>query len=56
MAMKPYEGGVELKSVTCTDPAGMIPDMLKNKLATRQANRLKFIVNFLKTGEKPGDD
>ena len=56
MAFKPYEGGVEIKSVASTDLAGMIPDMVKNKLATRQSNRILNIVNFCKTGAKPEDD
>ena len=56
LAFKPYEGGVELMSVASSDLAGMIPDMIKNKMASRQANRLKNLVNFLKNGVKPGED
>ena len=56
MAFKPYEGSVELMSVSYADLAEMIPDMIKNRMATRQASRLKSLVNFLKTGTKPGGD
>ena len=55
LAFKPYDGGVELKSVAGTDLAGMIPDMVKNKMASRQANRLKNLVGFLRDGVRPED-
>ncbi len=55
-AWKPYEGGMEIKFVNKVDPNGSIPDMIKNKMAKRMSNGVMHLVNFLKTGAKPGDD
>ena len=35
------------------DPNGMIPDMIKNKMAKRVSNGPMLLVNYLKTGERP---
>ena len=37
------------------DPAGMIPSMIKKKLAKRFANALLILTAYLQSGEKPED-
>ena len=34
----PFEGGIEITNVICMDIGGSVPDMMKNKMATRNAN------------------
>ena len=41
LMFKAYDGGVELKQCICLDLAGMLPDMAKSKMATKQSNGLK---------------
>ena len=52
-AYKPYDGGIEFKQVSCMDPAGMIPQFIKNAMAGRMANALLLIVDYLKDGTVP---
>ena len=51
----PYEGGFDIVSVTCSDPAGSIPDVLKNRQATRNANAPINTANFILSGKLPSD-
>ena len=53
MSFKPYEGGMELRHIVKMDPAGMIPDFIKNKAAARMANTLHVITNYVKDGTIP---
>ena len=53
MSWKPYEGGMELTHVVQMDPNGMIPAFIKNKAATRMANTLQVIVNYVRDGTIP---
>ena len=55
-AWRPYEGGLEIWHINKMNPAGSIPDFLKNKMAKRMANGVLNLVNFIKTGAKPADD
>mmetsp|Transcript_13213 Transcript_13213/g.16792 ORF Transcript_13213/g.16792 Transcript_13213/m.16792 type:complete len:217 (-) Transcript_13213:107-757(-) len=50
---KPCEGGMELKQLLCMDPAGMIPGFIKNAMASRMANGLMLMVDYLKDGTIP---
>ena len=51
----PYEGGFDITTVVCSDPAGSIPDALKNKQASRAAQQPVNLVNFILTGATPSD-
>ena len=51
--MKPYDGGMDLLQIVGIDVAGMIPDMMKNKLATRQSQGLLMAVDYLRDGTVP---
>ena len=51
--MKPYDGGMDLLQIIGVDVAGMIPDMMKNKLATRQSQGLLMAVDYLRDGTVP---
>ena len=46
---------MELKQCICLDLAGMLPDMAKSKMATKQSNGLKNLVEYLKHGTIPGE-
>ena len=46
----PVEGGFKITNVTCADPAGSIPDFLKNKLAAKHANGPVQLADFMLTG------
>ena len=50
---KPYDGGIELQQLVENDPCGSIPGFMKSKSATRAANNLIHLVNYLQTGAKP---
>ena len=50
---KPYEGGMELRSVMKMDPNGSIPSMIKNKMGSRMAGGLKIMVDYLQNGTVP---
>ena len=45
------EGGLEFKMATCMDPAGSIPDMLKNKSGARMLRNAERMFHFMVTGE-----
>ena len=51
----PIEGGYEIATVMCADPAGSIPDVLKNKFANRTAQQPYILGNFMLTGALPTD-
>ena len=51
----PCEGGFDITCVTCSDPAGSIPDMIKNKLAKRHADGPLNLAIFMLTGNGPTD-
>ena len=53
MSWKPYDGGLELQHVVKIDPAGMIPDFIKNKAAARLASTLLIIVDYVQNGTVP---
>ena len=53
MAWKPYDGGMELTHIVKVDPCGSIPSFIKNKAATRLANSLQVIVNYVRDGTVP---
>ena len=44
---KPVEGGVFLVEVICVDPAGSLPQMLKNQIAKSNSAGLKKMVHHL---------
>lgn len=46
----PFEGGYDIVTVVCTDPAGSIPDFLKKKKADKDASYPLTIANFMLTG------
>ena len=52
---KPVDGGFEVTTVMCADPAGSIPDAMKNKQAARNAQQPFNICNFMLTGAVPTD-
>ena len=45
-----------MKQVGCMDLAGMIPDMVKNAMAKKQANGLKNLCAYAKDGTIPEQD
>ena len=47
------DGEMEIRQMVCLDPAGMIPDFIKNKIAKRLKDQTEFVVRYLVTGEKP---
>ena len=47
---KPCEDGLEITCVTCVDPAGSLPNFLKNHQADHHADAPKDIANFLQKG------
>ena len=49
----PYEGGVDLTNIICTDAGGMIPDFIKKIVAKRTTENARFLVNFLMKGTVP---
>ena len=51
----PYEGGIDIVTVMCSDPAGSIPDAMKNKQAARNAQQPVNMANFMLTGAVPSD-
>ena len=51
----PYEGGMDIVTIMCSDPAGSIPDAMKNKQATRNAQQPVNLANFMLTGASPSD-
>ena len=51
---RPFEGGMELKQVIKMDVQGSIPGWIKNKVASRMADNLMIIVNYIKDGTVPG--
>ena len=53
MSWKPYDGGIYLEHIVKMDPAGMIPDFIKNKAATRMTNTLLIITDYLMHGTIP---
>ena len=53
VAYKPYDGGMELKSVLAMDPAGSIPGFIKSKMGGRMANQLILLTDYLKNGAVP---
>ena len=53
MSWKPYDGGIYLEHIVKMDPAGMIPDFIKNKAATRMTNTLLIITEYLMHGTIP---
>ena len=48
-------GGYHITTVTASDPAGSIPQFLKDKQATRHANSPVVLANFMLTGATPSD-
>ena len=51
----PFEGGIDIVTVMCSDPSGSIPDAMKNKAATRNAQQPVNLANFMLTGAIPSD-
>ncbi len=51
----PVSGGYQIITVTCADPAGSIPQFLKDKQATRHANAPINLANFMLSGATPSD-
>ena len=49
----PVTGGFDITTVTCADPAGSIPDGMKNKQAARHAQAPVNLSNFMLTGAVP---
>ena len=53
ISWKAYDGGIELVQINHSNPGGSIPGFMKSKSATRAANNLIHLVNYLQTGAKP---
>ena len=49
------EGGAKWTQVQCVDMGGSIPDMMKGKIAARQAKQGFNTINFILTGSKIKD-
>ena len=53
MSWKPYDGGMYLEHIVKMDPAGMIPDFIKSKAASRLANTMFIITDYVMNGTIP---
>ena len=49
---KPVDGGVKITEVICVDPAGALPQMIKDKIAKSNSAGLKKMVHHLQTKKK----
>ena len=49
--LTPVEGGLNIQMASCMDPMGSIPDMFKNKAATRMLKNAEKMYHFMMTGE-----
>ena len=52
MRVEEKQGYAIWKNVICTELGGSIPNMMKGKIATRQAKQSFNVLNFMLTGEK----
>jgi len=46
--MEPCEDGVRVSAVLCVDPAGSLPDFVKNKIAAQNSNTAENMVKHLR--------
>ena len=53
LRVTPYDGGVDLINTACTDPNGLIPDVVKTIVAKRQANNAMYLADYLINGTIP---
>ena len=51
----PVDGGMDIVTVICADPAGSIPDGMKTKQAGKHALQPHTLANFMLTGAVPAE-
>ncbi len=52
-AVKPYDGGVEIKQLNRVDVKGMIPNFVTNYCIGYFSRGLTYVVDYYRDGKKP---
>ncbi len=53
IALKPYDGGVEMRQTIKMDVKGMVPNFVSNYVMEHFSKVLVYVVDYYKDGKKP---